>query len=540
MALLALAPGCTFIASYPGVSPEDTEEACSDGIDNDLDGNTDCADPDCTGFCPSAAVVAPTSLLPCYQADGVSFREDVDRAEPTCEPFPATPPTCEPGEALFPGRSTCTLLGAPCGDPFKPDVEADQYALQGQVGGDGSIDSPYALILRAMSELQDGGTVAVGAGDYGEHLTITRPMHLVGACPAVTRLIGGSATQPVIQVQSPDVIIEGFTLTSIGFGIAVAPGASLTLRDVIIEDVGGEALRITDGFLDAERVVIRNVSRADGAGLHAREGAEVLLSSILIEDIEGAGLVADGATVDIRASAIRRTGGEGVRVVGDAYVVGQGLSVAASAAVGVAVSCTESTADAPCLDLTDSILRHPTTDGAGLSVEGGGHIALTRTLVDGSHVRALQLASGHAALSHVVIRSTRRGPEESGTAIAALGGSTLEGRHLRLRANQFNGILLDRSSATLRDMELLGQHESGTSGVGLRARNGASVDIARFVIDSAGLCGLQLEADVGFTGVDGVISDNERGACLPPDAFTPEQMSTHITYAGNGRNFVVE
>jgi hypothetical protein len=541
MALTALLGGCTFVASYPGVEPEDTEAACSDGVDNDLDGDTDCADADCATFCPSMEVVAPTSLLPCFADEGVAFREEADRPEPTCEPFPAAPPTCDPGDALFPGTDACVTLGAPCGDPFKADLDADEHVQQGEGGdgADGSMEFPWGLVVRAAIEVQDGGIISVAEGEYPGHLTLTRPMHIVGACPARTRLIGVGATQPVIRVQSPGVILEGFTLSGIGPGIVVEQGGSVVLRDVIIDDAGGDAIRVSDAFLDGERVVVRNVRGADGAVLRATDGAQVVLSSVLFEDAAGAGLVADGGTVDIRASTIRRTGADGVHVAGEGRLLGRGLTVASSGTVGIHASCTGSDPDDPCLDLEDAIVRHPTASGAGMLVELG-HVTLTRTLVDGSSLGGLRVVGGHVQLSHVVVTHTRRGSDQSGTGVSVLGGAVLEGRHVRLRANEFNGLVVDEATATLRDLQILGEQAGGTSGVGIRARSTASLDLARFAVDAAGLCGLQLDAEVAFTGTDGVIAGSARGACVPRDAFTPEQMSGRITYSGNDRNIVVE
>lgn len=51
LALTVLASGCGQVLDYPGVSRETTVAACSDGIDNDLDGKIDCQDQDCRAYC---------------------------------------------------------------------------------------------------------------------------------------------------------------------------------------------------------------------------------------------------------------------------------------------------------------------------------------------------------------------------------------------------------------------------------------------------------------------------------------------------------
>ncbi len=44
--------------------PENTADRCSDGIDNDGDGNADCDDPDCGPFCSACTPTGSESANP--------------------------------------------------------------------------------------------------------------------------------------------------------------------------------------------------------------------------------------------------------------------------------------------------------------------------------------------------------------------------------------------------------------------------------------------------------------------------------------------
>lgn len=76
-ALASLAVGCTLLQPYP----DDAVELCTGGVDEDLDGLVDCADPNCIGQCPEE------SAATCANGDDDDGDGHVDLDDPRCWPF---------------------------------------------------------------------------------------------------------------------------------------------------------------------------------------------------------------------------------------------------------------------------------------------------------------------------------------------------------------------------------------------------------------------------------------------------------------------
>ena len=69
---LALA-GCTLVAGLPSVQPEESAPACANGVDDDLDGETDCADRSCRDFCWEGEGLQPPAASPCFEDEECVF-----------------------------------------------------------------------------------------------------------------------------------------------------------------------------------------------------------------------------------------------------------------------------------------------------------------------------------------------------------------------------------------------------------------------------------------------------------------------------------
>jgi hypothetical protein len=96
--------GCSLLFEYPKKADENTRAACTNGLDDDLDGRADCYDPDCATFC------GENTAATC--SDGVDNDVDghTDCLDQSCSAFcrESTDATCHDGvDQDLNGRADC-------------------------------------------------------------------------------------------------------------------------------------------------------------------------------------------------------------------------------------------------------------------------------------------------------------------------------------------------------------------------------------------------------------------------------------------------
>lgn len=176
-----------------------TESDCADGLDDDCDGDVDCADPDC---CLSVACPAPTD------ADGDGVACDCDDADPDVWAVPG-----EVGgiEVVLEGGGASRVLWSPVADPGATSVGYDVLrspdggdfagsvcVADGDPGGAGVLDTavPAAGALRCYLVRATNGCPAglgpLGAGSAGQR---EEPP----ACPAAPAARRSPRTAPAVE-----------------------------------------------------------------------------------------------------------------------------------------------------------------------------------------------------------------------------------------------------------------------------------------------------------------------------------------------------
>lgn len=232
---------------------EDTAALCQDGLDNDSDGKTDCADSDCAAFvfCSGDGGVedGPAGDGP---SPGDGPQVDWPIADGPKTPLPGCPQGCAANQVCL--NNACVITGPTkaCGtSKYSSGLPASGVLyVDGAYTGasDGTMSQPFKTISAALNVINnwsaDAGvaptTVAVAKGTYTEDLTITRSADIVCRCPqgpdAVT--IAGKIAATNSGSATMSLVIDGCTIQPPGFSGSAATCSGLDPRGVAVTSPG--------------------------------------------------------------------------------------------------------------------------------------------------------------------------------------------------------------------------------------------------------------------------------------------------------------
>jgi hypothetical protein len=201
------------------------------------------------------------------------------------------------------GAAGCAPLG-PCAadwptapDGVDPVVYVDPAAPP---GGDGTSARPLRGVVEGLAAAAPAGAVLLRAGVH----TVPSPLRaarqqVVGTCAARTRLTPSDPAAPVA------LSAEALTLADLTLPSVELSAGALSLARVRGTAGPGPALRLRPGAaLDARSLLVRGGGEAVVA-----EGATLSLEDVVLEDLEGSGLTLFSSTAEVRGLAARRLRG---------------------------------------------------------------------------------------------------------------------------------------------------------------------------------------------------------------------------------------
>ncbi len=285
----------------------------------------------------------------------------------------------------------------------------------------GTVSSPFATIQHAVNTVISGGTVHVAAGTYNENVHVTKPVTLDGAnvgTPAtgargpesvISTSNAGSSQDLTVQVSSPNVTVDGFTIQQTApttcsycaaFGVQVDPSASgATIADNIISGMsttqtaptkGGNPIGVdvsgngsgTPNNVTVARNLIENIS-STGTQHQSAIGIEIGDSTV---STVGTGLhVTSNRITNVTSAA---WGGYGIilnRPTTGSQIVGNSIDTIHGGGWTHAIGLEGNTASATIANNAISAISAGSSDSADIFTDTTNNVGVTtETVVDNS------------------------------------------------------------------------------------------------------------------------------------------------------------
>ena len=495
----------------------------------------------------AATAAGPTAEPAAPEVDGLCWPEDGVTDCPGVMRWPAG------------GSGCASLGdGCPAGD-FADGLPGDAiYVLAGAVDGDGSERRPFGTIASALSGSGATIALGKGAYAEEVILPAGIAVVGACPAATTLSSVGASSSRGVITVIGEGVSVSGVQIRdSARPGLAVGgAGASLTIEDVAIDGAELAGVIVLDGgALVARSLLVRGTRPRDGTGgygIYVAQGgqldivaatlvanhdagllatdagtvvrlaasaiidteapgpssagghgvvvqlaADVRLADVLLSNNRDAGIfaIADGSTIDIERSLVRRTrqrandgkGGLGLFCQDGAAITARALVVAGNHEAGVVASAAHVAID-------DAHIRDTqhggdaTSLGVGLLARDGAKVELERVVVDGNVGLGLAAVDPgtQVELRDVVVDHTQPDPtdDQLGHGIEAGGGAEVFGSRVSLRANHVVGLVADGSGTrvALEDAVVSGTLPARADqrfGRGLVVQSGAAAVLSR-------------------------------------------------------------
>lgn len=160
-------------------TPENTLAACGDSNDNDLDGNIDLADSDCSAFIP----VAENTALLCADSNDNDLDGNIDLADSDCAPFiPVTP---------VPAATSTENTLTTCGDTLDNDLDGNIDLADSDCSAFIPSAENTALLCSDSNDNDLDGNIDLADSDCAPFIPVATTTPATTTPPAPTTTTGG-------------------------------------------------------------------------------------------------------------------------------------------------------------------------------------------------------------------------------------------------------------------------------------------------------------------------------------------------------------
>jgi hypothetical protein len=518
----------------------------------------------------ASATTPPVPALPMLAPCPAGWRE-VPGEPATCDPWPATGPTDCPAddEAHFPGEPACARIGTDCPpDGVPANLPADQPVLHVRAGatdGDGTVAAPFGTVTEGNSAAGTSTIVAIAAGTYDEVILARAGVTFRGACVADTTLTsstpGRVQTDGLVSVNRDGVVtlenlrIADAVRTAVGAG---ARRATVVLSDVAIVRVGPVGVAAVMADVDASSAIFRDIQPApDGSTGRAVVSllGDLTLARVVVERAREIAVTGEGPRASLTDVAIRDA------VLSEGLGTGRGAQLAPyddlelervvvedAYDVGVFVLATLGRID-------DVVVRRISSDamgrgGRGLEAVLASNLAVRQVLVEDVADTGVNFTDGpRARVEDLVVRrsSGRALDGQRGRGLNVQVGTVVDMSRLVLSELREGGVVLNNEGTVLRltDATITDMlpRACATStcpddprGTALGSFRAAWLEVSRFVVARADLCGVHIGLDGEVDLGDGEIRGTEIGACVQVDGYDYDRLTRGVSYRDNRMN----
>lgn len=358
---------------------------------------------------------------------------------------------CDPGFIAVPSDG-CVSLDPPqgCGDGTWGSIEAlpgDVYADAAYAGesSDGTRENPYPSLAQALEVVEEGGRIALAAGEYTDGIAFTQSTSVVGRCSSMVSITG---LEPSLY---------GFDAV-----IQVRAGSESTLSDLTVSGAGVGINIVQKSLVTLERVVISNTL---GYGLLVAHSETVVTGS----DLHITGTLPAGDS----------SNGSAVRVEGGASLTLNRTAISKTTGYGLRLMSPGSSLVAHELAVTETLPMLSGTSGRGVRLSDGASLELTQSVF--AKTTGLGISAYHAnstvTIRDSVISSQIEGTSSYGMEVGEAAAVTLE--RVALTGSGTLGILVS-GAGTLVELDSCAVSDtipmsSGAGGAGMLVQEGASM-----------------------------------------------------------------
>ena len=373
----------------------------------------------------------------------------------------------------------------------------------------------------------------------------------------------------VVRDTRPQPSDDGF-----GRGVDVADGAFLDARSLVVTRSRsmGVSARGAGSTVVLRGAVVRGTlprasDRAFGRGVQVADGASFDGTALVVSGNRESGIVASGPQTVLTLSdvVVRRTlpresddkGGRGLSIEDGAALDGRSVFLVENRDNAVAAIGAGTSAALRDLHARDTLERTADREGGhGVGVGWGASLEVDSSLVAESRAVGVVVVGTDTSLTlrDAVVRDTRA---EVGTGMFGRGldvseGASVEASSLLVSGSRDVGVFAVTSDTSvslretvIRDTQVTACSESdpdacGAGGSGVVVRDGATIDLEGFAIDSCALAGIQIAFDGDLTARSGVLTRNAVGLNVQVPGFEVDTAFEDVRLVDNLRDIATD